>query len=135
MSKPAQDDIIRKAIDVSNFCMELSQRFPDRYSKVSQPYCDFSYAEALLIWEARGRPPQDFFSNAHESEEWEMKDPLTGAVQTVQGGDKFFTEFREEITLRFGLPVLTKAEGRAREEALGDRCHQEKVWGDGKHHG
>jgi hypothetical protein len=87
-----QERILRKASEVSYFCMELSKQDPKRCDTI--PWADFAYGEALIAWEDQGKDPRAFFS--------------------TKGDDPFFVAFREDLTKKFKLEVLTEAEGEAR---------------------
>lgn len=84
------DDVVPKAVPVSDFMLSLSQR--DNALEV--PYDDFCYAEALLRWEADKRNPMSFFSTA----------------------DEFMLQYRVEISKMFGLEIVTHEEAARRKQ-------------------
>lgn len=83
-----QGKILDKANEVAVFLMTM------RTMGLRMPYDDFAYGEALWRWEIAGKPSTYFFSTE----------------------DPFLLKFQKELTTRFGLVVLTRAEGEAREK-------------------
>jgi hypothetical protein len=89
---------IRTAARVSEFMMKLSQEQKERWDKVRPyrlPHGDLAYGAALMKWYQDGSPKMAFFSYAPE------QDPCP-----------YLMEFREEISIEFGLKILTIEEGQ-----------------------
>ena len=95
---------IKKAAEVANYLMHLSEEFPERWHKVIKetgvgyPFGDLAYGAALAAWEARGKHPDD----------------VTFSYRDGNTEDPFLVEFREELSQRFGMRILTIEEGKAR---------------------
>jgi hypothetical protein len=95
---------IQKAAEVANYLMHLSQEFPERWNKVIKkysvgiPFGDLVYGAALSDWEMKNKHPEDVTFSYKE-----------GNVE-----DPFLIEFREELSQRFGMRILTIEEGKER---------------------
>jgi hypothetical protein len=95
---------IEKAAQVSNYLMHLSQEFPERWQKVIKekkvgyPFGDLAYGAALVDWEEKGKIPPD----------------VTFSYAEGQTEDPFLIEFRQELSQRFGMTILTVEEGKVR---------------------
>jgi hypothetical protein len=89
----------RKAFDkiteVENFLMKLRYESPDVGGR-SIPYDSMAYGEALEQWRKRGHPSNSYFST----------------------DDPSVLEFAAELRREFGLEVVTREEGLAREKAM-----------------
>lgn len=79
------------ANEICNFLLELAAKYPDRSDNHELPFSEFAYASALDHWRRTGKDSRAFFS---------LKDDE----------DSSFIEFRNEITERFGLRILTDKE-------------------------
>lgn len=84
------------AIDISHFLMDKSR---EETCGHPPPFSEFEYATAIVRWEARNKPNADYFT-IHKDQ------------------DKFFLHFRRELSLKFGLPVLTSEEAQGRQGIL-----------------
>jgi len=95
---------IEKAAAVANYLLHLSQEFHERWEKVIKehgvgyPFGDLAYGAALADWYDKGRNPPD----------------ATFSYAEGQTEDPFLIEFREELSQRFGLRILTIEEGKIR---------------------
>ena len=77
--------------EVCQFLMDRSRQ-PNAYDGY-MPVDDFAYGSALAKWERNGKPKRAWFSTE----------------------DKHLLHYKEALTLRFGLPVVTREEGLRRE--------------------
>lgn len=90
------------AVEVSHFLMDLSgcPRKPDGGQKAARsskplpdapyPFDDFAYASALSDWERKNKPNRAWFSTE----------------------DPFMLHYKVELTLKFGLRVVTREEAQ-----------------------
>lgn len=98
MKWQASDNYIVKAANVTHFMEELAQRETSRWSNVRPaciPFGDLAYGMAVVQWEKDGRPEKAFFSWA----DGELVCP-------------YLMEFRNEISKKFGLRILTQKEAK-----------------------
>jgi hypothetical protein len=95
---------IKKAAEVSEFLMQMSQKHRDRWQKVIKetgvgyPFGDLAYGAALATWERNGKKPAD----------------VTFSYEEGNTEDPFLVEFSAELTERFGMRVLSIEEGKVR---------------------
>lgn len=101
MNVPSRGELIWSN-EVSKELMDLSRKFPERWDKAVQeiPFGDLGYGRALFDWNAKGRPLPAWFSYAPGQRECPA-----------------LLEFRKELTEKFGLEILTCAEGELRRRA------------------
>lgn len=87
------DEEIHQAAAVAELMLRLCQRVG--FSTDVIPHGDLAYARALIDWTQKGRPPASVFSYAEGEQE----------CATLM-------RFRDAITARFGLPILTQDEAK-----------------------
>lgn len=94
------DREIEAAAEVCAYLLELSMTHQKRFDTAcmhEMPFGDAAYGKALLHWRSQGCPKSSFFSYAEGQ-------TLCPALM----------EFRKELTEKFGLPILTVEEAKAR---------------------
>lgn len=88
---------------VRTYLMQLSRGYPEEWAKVIRntaiPMGDISYGIAVLRWKEAGSPSEAYFTFAS---------PLPPCPYVMQ--------FRDRLSKKFGLPILTPEEVKEWEE-------------------
>lgn len=90
-------ETMKSVMAVRAYLMELSREFPEEWNSIERnrkiPMGDISYGIAVTRWGEAGKPTNSYFT---------FEDPLPPCPYVMK--------FREHLSKKFGLPILTSEE-------------------------